>query len=218
MTNTILKTCAHCGVQFDDIYVSTDGYSYNLNKTYCTMSCASKSKTNKGCIMPDIGKDALKQEAITFMQEKNEYCTQDELCSGIKRSSKTLLKHGLKVSELNRELGYAKPKSSFQEKVGEILSSEFPNVEREKTFEGLVGTTGYPLRVDFYIPELNTVIEADGSQHKDPNHPWREFKNGTVAQYDDIKNKFFEDKGITLQRVPYKRNLKSKDVIKTLGI
>lgn len=138
------------------------------------------------------------------------------MCTGIGRSSKTFTKHGLKNTELNGEAGFTKVKSKFQEIVGDILKENFTTVEKERKFDGLVGTTGHPLRVDFYIPEANLVVEADGHQHSDPNHPWSKWNNGTVQQYDQIKNEFFKEKGITLKRVPYKRNLKESDVLKVV--
>ncbi|MGZ7230817.1 hypothetical protein ACXWOM_10185, partial [Streptococcus pyogenes] len=79
-----------------------------------------------------------------------------------------------------------------------VLNKSFDVVEQEKTFDGLVGVKGHSLRVDFYIPEINTVVEADGSQHSDPNHPWKEWNNGTVAQYDKIKDDYFAENGIRL--------------------
>lgn len=110
-----------------------------------------------------------------------------------------------------------KPKSKFQDNVGQVLTKSFESVEQEKTFDGLVGVKGHPLRVDFYIPEINTVVEADGSQHSDPKHPWKEWSNGTVAQYDKIKDDYFAEKGIRLVRVPYKPRVKESDVLSRLA-
>lgn len=218
MTNINEKICTHCGKVFSLIYTDKHGYKSKLSTTHCSKSCASKSdtKTNKGCIIADIGKEILEQKALDFIREKNEYCTKEEICSGIGHSSKTFGKHGLKFSNFNQELGFIKPKSKFQEKVGEFLAKEFSIIESEKKFEGLVGNTGYPLRVDFYIPSKNMVVEADGSQHNDPKHPWKEWNNGTVKEYDEIKDKFFKEQGIKLCRIPYKRNLKESDILSRL--
>ena len=59
-------------------------------------------------------------------------------------------------------------------------------------------------------------MEADGSQHNDPNHPWKQWNNGTVAQYDKIKDDYFEEKGIRLVRVPYKKRVKGSDILSRL--
>ena len=210
--------CANCGYVFSRIYTDRHGYQSILKTIYCSKSCAAKSpaKTNKGCIAPDVGQSTLKQKALDFISQKGCYCTADEICKGIGHSSKLFVKHGLKTSELNAEVGMIKSKSIFQGNVGEVLRSNFNDVEQEKSFDGLVGVKGHPLRVDFYIPEINTVVEADGTQHSDPKHPWKEWNNGTVAQYGKIKDDYFEDKGIRLVRIPYKPRVKESDVLSRL--
>lgn len=217
MANLNERLCKHCGDPYSLEYIDKSGYTTILSTEYCSRSCASKARTNRGCITPDVGAEALKDKAMRFIQEQDSYCTKDEICTGVGHSSKTFTKHGLKISDLNAELGFIKPKSKFQDTVGSFLKGTFSEVETEKKFDGLVGTKGHPLRVDFYIPEINTVVEADGSQHSDPNHPWYEWNNGTVASYDEIKDKFFKDRGIKVVRVPYKRNLKKSDVSSRLS-
>lgn len=219
MTNPTERICAHCGSVYSLVYTYSDGRKQTLNTTFCSKSCAAQAgaASGKGCIKPDLGRDVLKEKAISFIHGQNSYCTMSDICTGIKSSSKTLVKHGLKVRELNEEAGFTKPKSKFQESVGNILADSFPGVKEEVTFDGLVGSTGHPLKVDFYIPELNVVVEADGSQHRYPDHPWHTANhNGTVQEYDEIKNKFFAEQGIPLVRVPYKRNLKKSDVLDKL--
>lgn len=217
MTNLNERICNHCGKAYSLEYTSKVGYVYMLDTLYCSKSCASKERTNKGCILPDIGSEALENKAMHFIAEQNRYCSGDEICTAIGHSSKSLTKHGILVSTLNEKLGFTKPASMFQETVSEILHEQFANVEVEKKFDGLVGITGYPLRVDFYLPEINAVVEADGNQHSDPEHPWHAWNNGTVASYDKIKDEFFREKGIRVFRVPYKRNLKKEDVLSRLS-
>lgn len=219
MTKLNERICAHCGDTFSLLYKNKDGYVSTLNTSYCSKSCASKSsaKRNKGCIQPDIGAGALRKKAINFISEKGSYCTKEELCKGVGHSSKTFLKHGLKTSELNADVGMIKPKSKFQDNVGEVLKKNFEDIEHEKTFDGLVGVKGHSLRVDFYIPEINTVVEADGSQHSDPNHPWGEWSNGTVTEYDKIKNDYFAENGIQIVRIPYTKRVKESDVLSRLA-
>lgn len=201
--------CAYCGNTFSREYTGTQGYQYLLKTTHCSKSCAVKA--SKG-----VDRETLEKEAVTFIEARGTYCTNTEVCKGIGRSNKTFTQHGVKISELNESLGFTKPKSRFQDRVGEVLSEEFSNIETEKQFDGLVGKTGHPLRVDFFIPEKNMVVEADGSQHSDPKHPWREWNNGTVTEYDQIKDQFFNEQGIRICRVPYKRNLKKEDVLSRL--
>lgn len=216
MSKSNERNCKHCGTLYTHKYTSKDGTPYHEQVEYCSKSCASKARGNVGCIKADIGSAALRDKALQFISEKNEYCSKDEICKGVGHSSKTFTKHGIRFLELNRELGFIKPKSKFQDKIENILKDSFDGVETEKSFDGLVGTKGHPLRVDFYIPEIDTIVEADGNQHSDPNHPWAKWKNGTVSEYDSIKDKFFKEKGMKVVRIPYKRSLKESDVVSRL--
>lgn len=210
MANLNERTCVQCNKLFSLVYTDRHGYKSILNTTHCSKSCAVTH--SKG-----ISKETLEKKALDYIRDKNEYCTSVELCNGINHSSKTLTKHGIHISSLNESLGFVNSKSKFQDKVGEFLKENFTTVETEKKFDGLVGTTGHPLRVDFYIPEINTVVEADGDQHSNPEHPWSGWSNGTVASYDKIKNQYFDVNGINLIRIPYKRNLKKSDILSHLN-
>ena len=216
MNNEIARTCMHCGNTYRNIYLGNDKYPYTIETKYCSRSCASKARGMIGCIQEDRGRDALLAQAREIICKKDRYTTSDEICKGIKCSSKSLTKHRISVAELNTELGYSRKGSAFEERVADILNTKFDHIERQKTFDGLNGKTGHQLRVDFYIPEINTVVEADGSQHTNPDHPWHNFNNGTVAEYDEIKNDFFAKKDIPVIRVAYKERLKDVDVLKLI--
>lgn len=209
MANLNENICNHCGETYSLVYKDKHGYNSILKTVFCSKSCAVSHKRGKTT-------SEIKHQAISFIKDQGVYCTTGELCKGINTSSKTIVKHNLKISDLNAEAGMFKPKSKFQDEVGQVLFKNFEHVELEKTFDGLTGVKGHPLRVDFYIPEINTVVEADGSQHKDPKHPWREWDNGTVQQYDEIKNKYFLENGIKVVRIPYKRKIKDSDILSGL--
>lgn len=217
MTNLNERKCDHCQNLYSLIYYNRYGSPYTLKTRYCSKSCAARASYGKGCILPDIGADALRNKALDYMKRRNTYCTLGQVAKGIGHSSKSFVKHKIRISVLNAELGFVRPRHHFQSCIGQILKDQFPNTESEKVFDGLVGVTGHPLRVDFYIPEINTVVEADGSQHSNPNHPWHKWKNGTVAEYDRKKNEYFEKVGIRVIRIPYKKNIKDSDVLSHLS-
>jgi len=79
---------------------------------------------------------------------------------------------------------------------------------REKTFEDckntIEGRYCRPLRFDFYIPELNTIVEYDGEQHFRPSTKFGLEKFETLQQNDKIKNEYCLKKGIKLIRIHYK--------------
>lgn len=61
------------------------------------------------------------------------------------------------------------------------------------------------MRYDFYLPDYNTLIEYDGIQHF-KNVPYFD-KGGESLKSrkarDAIKNKYAEDNGYNLLRIPY---------------
>ncbi|MGL4948140.1 MAG: hypothetical protein ACRC42_02020 [Mycoplasma sp.] len=87
---------------------------------------------------------------------------------------------------------------------GELLISKFLNdnniaFEQQKTFDGCKNIKN--LRFDFYIEQLNTVIEYDGEFH------YETFGNMTNLEYvqnnDNIKNVYCATNNITIIRIPY---------------
>lgn len=72
------------------------------------------------------------------------------------------------------------------------------------TFEDLLSPKGYSLRFDFYIPSHDILVEADGSQHTDVAHP---YYTDYTATCDKIKDSWCAEKGKTLIRIPYTKNV-----------
>lgn len=77
---------------------------------------------------------------------------------------------------------------------------------RQKTFEDCINPkTNYKLKFDFYLPDYNCCIEYDGEMHfKYKNQGWNNKENfESTIERDNIKNKYCEDNGIKLIRIPY---------------
>lgn len=87
--------------------------------------------------------------------------------------------------------------------------------EREKTFEGLVGVNGGPLRFDFYIPEKNAVIEFQGVQHY---MPIKHFggKRGYLERHthDQRKREYCGNNGIQEIEISYNDYDKIESILK----
>jgi hypothetical protein len=63
----------------------------------------------------------------------------------------------------------------------------------------------YPLPFDFYLPELNALIEYDGIQHVEPIEHWGGQIGFEYRQMcDGIKNNYVCDNNIRLLRIPHK--------------
>jgi very-short-patch-repair endonuclease len=107
------------------------------------------------------------------------------------------------VKDVNGQEGLFNHKDYFETEVYKFLLTKFKqeDVTREKTFPGMMYKN--PLRVDFYIQSINTVIEADGAQHWDKTNRYYTELN-TIR--DSIKEEYLQQNAIRLIRIPYRRN------------
>lgn len=97
--------------------------------------------------------------------------------------------------------------SSAEQVFFQTASKHGLKVETQKTFPSLVNPlTGRSLRYDFFLPQLNVLIELDGRQHY-YHTPY--FHGEDVSSFndsitrDEIKNKFAALHNINLYRIPY---------------
>lgn len=97
-------------------------------------------------------------------------------------------------------------RSSKELLIYDILKTMFKEVEREKTWDWLINDhTGYNMYADFYIPEINKVIEYDGEQHE----KFIKYIHKTMDNYlemlyrDRLKNILYYEHGIKLVRIYY---------------
>jgi len=96
------------------------------------------------------------------------------------------------------------PKCSLsrgEKKVLEVLKGQNIEFVCQKTFTGCINKS--KLKFDFYLPDYNLCIEYDGIQHY--RGWWRNPEKSLAGtkRRDEIKNKFCEDNGIGLLRIPY---------------
>lgn len=132
------------------------------------------------------------------------------LCEYTKGHTKTTIicrKHGEFLQSLTshiRGIGCPHCKTSKAEnKIVDILTALNIVFERQQTFSGLIGKK-LPLRYDFYLKELNILIEYNGEQHYKPIKNWGEtdyFKS--IVENDAKKVKYANDNNIPLLVIPY---------------
>lgn len=94
--------------------------------------------------------------------------------------------------------------------VKEFLDKNNIKYVNQKSFDGLINPkTDRKLRVDFYLPDYDLVLEIDGVQHYKPIEHWGGEKSYLEQVYrDNIKNDFFGNKLIRIN------NKKIKDIEK----
>lgn len=103
--------------------------------------------------------------------------------------------------------------SRGENEISRILKNKSINFKPGKRFTGCTnagtGKQCMTLPFDFYLPEINTCIEYDGRQHYEPVDQFGGEQGFLETQARDrIKNKYCEDNGIELIRVPYTINMK----------
>jgi very-short-patch-repair endonuclease len=98
--------------------------------------------------------------------------------------------------------GHSCTRSKGESKIERFLLDHNIDHIREKRFVDCRSTKHGILRWDFYLPYNNMLIEYDGEQHfiKEKND---RFKIDVIRKNDSIKNKYAQEKGIVLLRIPY---------------
>ena len=144
----------------------------------------------------DVGGELLNPEDYINNQTKNLIIRCPECGNGFITSYRSFIQHG----------GQLCPKcSSSSESLGErkvrlFLEAHNINFKQEHWFPDCRDIN--PLPFDFYLYDRSTIIEFDGSQHFYNNNDY--FKNSKTTQMHDlIKNKYCEEHGIHLIRIPY---------------
>lgn len=87
-----------------------------------------------------------------------------------------------------------------ESKIKEFLERNNISYESEKWFHDLKDVK--PLRFDFYLKDMNTMIEFDGVQHF-VNKGYFRHSVEQINAHDEMKNEYCKKKGITMIRIPY---------------
>jgi len=93
--------------------------------------------------------------------------------------------------------------------ISNILNKYKINYVRQKTFPDCIRIN--LLKFDFYLPELNYIIEYDGVQHFESVKIFggdKKFEESKIK--DTIKNNYCKDNGINLLRISHKENIIDK--------
>lgn len=97
--------------------------------------------------------------------------------------------------------------SKGENEISKILDNHNIGYEREKVFNDLIGSGGRNLRFDFYIEELNTLIEFDGEQHFVPKFDMTDDDFKRQQSHDVMKDNYCLNKNINLIRIKYNQNI-----------
>ena len=175
-------------------------YRRSAKKTpmFCSKSCAGKAQK-----MTYHRASDLEKKAVSAIKERGRYMTSGEICKAIGISNKTLSKFNVSTLTCNRNAGFKRPKRLFENLVLDVLEEHF-EVVREVEFDGCVSPKGFNLRFDFMLEGTSVLVEADGSQHASKKHPWASIY---YQECDRIKDRFAEENGYLLIRIPYSKRV-----------
>ena len=120
------------------------------------------------------------------------------------------------TSHIHGKSGCPKCNSSKGEQIIKtLLTHHNINFIEQYNPKNLKDVRGRPTyRFDFFLLDLNTLIEFDGVQHDRPVERWNRHYTSfeKIQQRDDIKNKYAETNGIHLIRIKYK-DINNIDII-----
>lgn len=202
-----------CG---NEVEVRTDSLTSVDNRTHkATRSCGCLAKDhakeigheNKGKLLTDlIGVTNGKLTVLELTEDRTSWgapiwkckCSCGNIC--------------YKNSNYIKKSKYAncgcETRSNGELLVRDILDENNINYIEQKTFDNCRYENNYPAWFDFYLPDINTIIEYDGQQHfgyKDDNG-WNTKEHfEKVKKQDAIKNQYCFDHNIKLIRIPYAR-------------
>lgn len=197
--------CKNCNKEFN--------VKYNVGKKviyFCSKTCATKFQRTS------LSKEELENKISQAIKIKGTYLSRAEIIIICKISNKTITKNGISITKLNEALGFKKPKSKFEEAVYNELKEIFKdfNIIREQSFLNLKSPKGFHLYFDFFIPEINLLIEADGNQHYNKNNPnYSEYVNDC----DELKNQYCLQNNIDLVRIRYNRTVSKEHIIRAFS-
>lgn len=199
------RTCLQCGQVFSP--------SYRTAKVlqFCSKRCKSLHQRTQARNMSS--RDELVERIRAELQKAGKYLTADEVRMRIHVTTRTLTRYQISISAIQREMGIKRPHNVFEAEVGQVLAGLYLDLRYEHSFEGCVSPRGFPLRFDFYAPQAQLLIEADGTQHTDLKNP---YASEYYMECDAVKTKWAADHGYLLIRVPYTKRVTRKYVLQHL--
>lgn len=155
---------------------------------------------------PWLDNKTLLTKIVSVINTHERCLSQEELMAEAGVSHKVLNTRGWSMDFLYRSAGriYERPhlNSRFEDRVYSVLSEIVPDMEMKwnKPLPGMSGFKGGDLRVDFFVEDLNLIVEADGDQHL---HGRGDLDNLEYIRANDrLKNQYAAANGITLIRIP----------------
>lgn len=190
-------TCDNCGVTFTPKMPR----SKKIDHVFCSPECSAEYKTNKprGFYKSKL---QLENDVQNLIRNEQRYLTRKEICTALNITDTTIAKFGLSIIGLHKSVGVKKNKFRDEDVVYYLLKPSIPDLVTNHIFEDCRSPKGYALRFDLYSADLGLCIEVDGEHHSyNTNIDALKF----VQLCDSIKDKYVEERGIVMVRIPTRR-------------
>lgn len=145
-------------------------------------------------------KDFIERLILRLMYDTNSYVFVSDILGRCHITTYQLKKYEISIPNINAKYGLIANQSKFERSIQDYLVWRNINFESQKTFDDCLSPKGFKLRFDFYLPDYQIMIEADGTQHYDKtNNYYSEY----LIKRDSIKDKYCESHNIKMIRIPY---------------
>ena len=204
-TNNLKIICPICGKQF----ITSLGTFTAKNGNHCCEDCSNYKVTKKNMIqrIEKAGGSVKNPDDYIDPYTKNLYVSCPICHKYFLTSLNSFTQHGCQVCE-----GCRDSESLGEKKIKNYLIKNNIKFEQEKRFDDCKDK--YTLPFDFYLPDLNTIIEFDGQQHFEENHFFKHSNIDIIKKHDNIKNLYCKKNNINLLRIPYWDFLNIEKILK----
>ena len=184
--------------------VIVDGSSLRSGHTK-SCGCLQRNRTSESCKINIVGQTIGNFTVLEYQQKQY----QDKGRSKWKCRCNLCGNEEVYLTTDNMKIQFScgcSIESKGELKIKQLLNENNIYFIQEKRFSDCkFEDTGHVARFDFYLPNLNYIIEYDGVQHfQQGNGVYdNEEKFIKTQQHDNIKNQYCKDNNIGLIRIPY---------------
>lgn len=184
-------------------------YRWNLNVLEIHKEAGVEYNVYDWCITTT----EMEEKLHSLIKSRCRYITRDELAYEFNLSGSTVSLRKIPVEFINLKYGYTSKNKGFETRVGELLIELLPTykIQYQKTFDDCKHKG--KLIFDYFIEELNLLIEVDGEQHYTKSSMW--YSEDALLR-DNIKNNYAKQVGFTLVRIRSKNGSMSKHKLQSI--
>jgi predicted Zn-ribbon and HTH transcriptional regulator len=147
----------------------------------------------------------------TYVNSKTKHLFRHNNCGTVFSKKWEKFKVGQRCPNCNKK-GMESGASRFVRDIFDHLNIEY---EKEKRFTDCINPkTGSQLPFDYYLPEIDTLIEIDGEQHERAS--FSKYAHESILERDRLKDTYAKENGIELVRIPARKWSQLPEILHTI--